>query len=228
MDPVKPTVSVVIPALNEADHIAGTLESLGAYRSEGHEVIVVDGGSIDDTVTIAERYAGTVLHSDSGRALQMNAGIESASGDVLLFLHADTRLPHDAMSKIINSIEDGFFWGRFNVRLTGDDLIFRIIERMMNIRSCITGIATGDQAIFVSRESIDIIGKYPALLLMEDVVFSKRLRNLGWPACIRHQVLTSSRRWEDRGVLRTILLMWCLRLLFFLGVPAEKLARQYG
>ena len=157
----------------------------------------------------------------------MNHGIDAAQGDVLLFLHADTRLPDNAVSMIIDAIEDGFFWGRFNVRLSGNRFIFRIIERMMNLRSCITGVATGDQAIFVSRESIDIIGDYPRLPLMEDVVFSKRLRKLDWPACIKRQVITSSRRWEHRGILRTMLLMWRLRLLFFLGVPAQKLSKQY-
>jgi len=220
-------VSIIIPVLNEAEHIADTLESLDAYRRQGHEVIVIDGGSSDDTVSITEQYADKVLRSDAGRAMQMNSGIDQALGDVLLFLHADTRLPADAVSKIIDAIEEGYFWGRFNVRLSGKHFMFRIIERMMNMRSCISGVATGDQAIFVSLESIEIVGAYPRLPLMEDVVFSKRLRNLGWPACIKQQVVTSSRRWEDKGILRTMLLMWRLRLLFFLGVPADKLARQY-
>ena len=220
-------VSIIIPVLNEAEHIADTLRSLEAYRRQGHEVIVIDGGSNDDTVSITEQYADRVLRSDAGRAIQMNSGIDKARGDALLFLHADTRLPADAVSEIINAVEDGYFWGCFNVRLSGKHFMFRIIERMMNMRSCITGIATGDQAIFVSLESIQIIGAYPRLPLMEDIVFSKRLRNLGWPACIRQQVVTSSRRWEDKGILRTVLLMWRLRLLFFLGVSADRLARQY-
>jgi len=220
-------VSIIIPVLNEAEHIADTLKSLDAYRRQGHEVIVIDGGSNDDTVSITQQYADKVLHSDAGRAIQMNSGIDEAMGDALLFLHADTRLPGDAVSKVINAIEDGYFWGRFNVRLSGKHFMFRIIERMMNMRSCITGVATGDQAIFVGLESIEIVGTYPQLPLMEDVVFSKRLRKLGWPACIKQQVVTSSRHWEDKGILRTMLLMWRLRLLFFLGVSADKLARQY-
>ena len=220
-------VSIIIPVLNEAEHIADTLKSLDAYRRQGHEVIVIDGGSNDDTVSITQQYADKVLHSDAGRAIQMNSGIDEAQGDALLFLHADTRLPGDAVSKVINAIEDGYFWGRFNVRLSGKHFMFRIIERMMNMRSCITGVATGDQAIFVGLESIEIVGTYPQLPLMEDVVFSKRLRKLGWPACIKQQVVTSSRHWEDKGILRTMLLMWRLRLLFFLGVSADKLARQY-
>ena len=220
-------VSIIIPVLNEAGHIADTLKSLDPYRSDGHEVIVIDGGSSDDTVSIAGQHADKVLRSKAGRAIQMNHGIDEAQGDALLFLHADTRLPDDAIAQIIDAVEDGYFWGRFNVRLSGRHFMFRVIERMMNMRSCVTGVATGDQAIFVSRESVEIVGGYPQLPLMEDVVFSKRLRKLGWPACIRHPVVTSSRRWEDKGILRTMLLMWRLRLLFFLGVPAEKLAQQY-
>ena len=220
-------VSIIIPVLNEAGRIADTLQSLQPYRRQGHEIIVIDGGSNDDTVSIAEQYADSLLHSDAGRAMQMNSGIDEASGDALLFLHADTRLPADAVSKIIHAVEDGYFWGRFNVRLSGKHFMFRIIERMMNMRSCITGVATGDQAIFVSLESIEIVGAYPRLPLMEDIVFSKRLRNLGWPACIKQPVVTSSRRWEDNGILQTMLLMWRLRLLFFLGVSADRLARQY-
>lgn len=220
-------VSIIIPVLNEAEHIAGTLMSLAPYRSQGHEVIVIDGGSSDDTVSISQQYADRVLYSVAGRAMQMNRGIDEASGDALLFLHADTRLPADAVAKLIHAVEDGYFWGRFNVRLSGKHFMFRIIERMMNLRSCITGVATGDQAIFVSHESIQIVGDYPLLPLMEDIVFSKRLLKLGRPACIRQQVVTSSRRWEDKGILRTMLLMWRLRLLFFLGVSADRLARQY-
>lgn len=220
-------ISIIMPALNEAGYIAGTLESLRRYQDQGHEVIVIDGGSVDETRAVAERHADRVLQAETGRAAQMNHGIEAAQGDILLFLHADTDLPADSIEKIIGAVEDGCFWGRFNVRLSGDRFVFRIIESMMNLRSCITGVATGDQAIFVSRESIDIIGGYPGLPLMEDVVFSKRLRSLGWPACIRSEVVTSSRRWEDNGVLRTMLLMWRLRLLFFMGVPADNLARHY-
>jgi rSAM/selenodomain-associated transferase 2 len=220
-------VSIIIPVLNEDRLIADTLRTLSSYRESGHEIIVVDGGSRDSTVSIAAQAADRVLHGNTGRAAQMNQGIDAAQGDVLLFLHADTRLPEGAIANIVSAIEDGYFWGRFNVRLSGKHFLFRIIERMMNLRSCITGIATGDQAIFVSSESIRIAGGYPRLPLMEDIVFSKSLRNLGWPACIKQPVVTSSRRWEEQGIVQTVLLMWRLRLLFFFGVPAEKLARQY-
>ncbi len=220
-------ISIIIPVLNEAGQIIDTLKSLEHYRQQGHEVIIVDGGSSDGTLAVAEPFVDTTLSCKAGRAVQMNQGIAAAKGDVLLFLHADTQLPADAISSMIAVIEDGYFWGRFNVRLSGNHLMFRLIERLMNLRSCITGVATGDQAIFVSRESIDIIGDYPQLPLMEDVVFSKKLRSLGWPACIKRQVVTSSRRWEEQGILRTMLLMWRIRLLFFLGVSADKLAKQY-
>ena len=220
-------VSIIIPVLNEAEHIVDTLTSLSVFRNQGHEVIVVDGGSTDLTVAQAEPLADKVLHGDRGRALQMNTGIEAATGDVLLFLHADTKLPDDALTAVSQTIADGYFWGRFDVRLSGRQFMLRIIERMMNIRSCVTGIATGDQAIFISRECLDIVGRYSALPLMEDIDYSKRLREVGWPACLKKAVVTSSRRWEDRGVWKTVLLMWRLRLLYFLGVPAEKLAEQY-
>ena len=144
-------------------------------------MVVVDGGSIDSTMAQAEPHADKVLQSDRGRALQMNAGINAATGDVLLFLHADTQLPDDALTAVTQTILDGYFWGRFDVRLSGQPFMLRIIERMMNIRSCISGIATGDQAIFISRECLDIVGQYSELPLMEDVEFSKRLREVGWP-----------------------------------------------
>ena len=220
-------VSVIIPVLNEADQIAETLASLAPYRNQGHEVIVVDGGSSDETQSLAAMHADKVLHRNMGRAQQMNRGIDEARGDVLLFLHADTRLPSNGLKEVISAVEDGGFWGRFNVRLSGEHFMLRVIERMMNLRSCVTGVATGDQAMFVSRESVAIVGQFPQIPLMEDVVFSKRLRELAWPVCVRQHVTTSSRRWEHRGVFRTVLLMWRLRLLFFLGVSADKLARQY-
>lgn len=220
-------VSIIIPVLNEAELIAETLTRLAPCRNQGHELIVVDGGSSDETVSLAQPHADKVLYSSRGRARQMNHGIAVAQGDILLFLHADTQMAHQALTRVINAIEDGYFWGRFNVRLSGKHLMFRIIERLMNLRSRVTGVATGDQAIFVSNECIDIVGDYPQIALMEDVLFSKRLRNLGWPACISQPVVTSSRRWEEHGVLRTLLLMWRLRLLFVLGVSADKLAQQY-
>jgi rSAM/selenodomain-associated transferase 2 len=213
--------------LNEGENLGATLAPLRVYRQQGHELIVVDGGSNDDTISIARAHADQVLQTNSGRAHQMNRGIEVAQGDVLLFLHADTRLPPDALEIIIDRVINGYYWGRFNVRLTGQHFMFRIIERMMNLRSCLTGVATGDQAIFVSRECTDIVGHYPEVPLMEDVLYSKRLRTLGWPACVRLSAVTSSRRWENRGILRTMLLMWRLRLLLFFGVPTEKLAQQY-
>ena len=220
-------VSIIIPVLNEAERVVTTLAALSGYREQGHEVIVVDGASTDSTVKLAEPLVDKMLQSERGRAVQMNTGIEAATGDALLFLHADTRLPDDALNAITQTIAEGHFWGRFDVRLSGQQLMLRIIERMMNLRSCVTGIATGDQAIFISRECLDIVGQYSELPLMEDIDFSKRLREVDWPACLKNAVITSSRRWEDRGVWKTVLLMWRLRLLYFFGVPADKLARQY-
>ena len=221
-------VSIIIPVLNEAEHIAETLHALSSYRNAGHEVIVADGGSVDDTVTLSKDLADHVVVSVQGRAAQMNNGIDVASGDALLFLHADTRLPENALDQVAQSLQDGHYWGRFSVRLSGNHWVFRIIERMMNLRSCVTGVATGDQCIFISRECIDIVGAYAEMPLMEDIELSKRLRTLGWPACIKSYAITSSRRWEQHGILRTVLLMWRLRLLYFLGVSVDKLARQYS
>ncbi len=221
-------VSIIIPVLNEAGHIKDMLESLSLYREQDHEVIVADGGSVDDTVALSKDLADHVVESEQGRAAQMNAGIDVASGDALLFLHADTRLPVNALDQVVQSLQEGHYWGRFSVRLTGHHWVFRIIERMMNLRSCITGVATGDQCIFISRECIDIVGAYSEMPLMEDIELSKRLRTLGWPACIKTHAITSSRRWEQHGIMRTVLLMWRLRLLYFLGVSADKLARQYS
>lgn len=220
-------VSIIIPVLNEAGQIVDALKPLSSLRESGHEVIVIDGGSNDETCMLSEPFADKVLQSDRGRAVQMNQGIAAATGDMFLFLHADTRLPENALPIMMQSVEDGHYWGRFNVRLSGRHFMLRIIERMMNLRSCLTGIATGDQAIFACRECIDIAGHYAELPLMEDIEFSKRLRDLAWPACLNAAVTTSSRRWEENGIWNTILLMWRLRFYYFIGVPVEKLARQY-
>lgn len=217
-------LSIIIPVLNEADHIGACLQALPV--DEHVEVIVVDGGSNDDTVLFATPYA-TVLSCEPGRSKQMNAGAQNASGEVLLFLHADTVLPVDAIEQIQQCITAGAGWGRFDVRLSGNRLAFRVIERMMNWRSCITSVATGDQAIFVRREWFDQVAGFPDIPLMEDIALSKRLRRIQSAACIRQPVITSSRRWLQRGVTRTVLLMWKLRLYYFLGVSPQRLAAMY-
>jgi rSAM/selenodomain-associated transferase 2 len=217
-------LSVVIPVLNEAALVGPTLRALAPLRAQGHEVIVVDGGSEDATREIAAPLADRVLLAPRGRARQMNAGASSATGDALVFLHADTRLPAHADVLILDSLKR-HFWGRFDVRIEAAHPLLRVIAFAMNLRSRLTGVATGDQAIFVRR---DAFPGFPEIALMEDVAFSKRMKRQSPPACLREQVLTSGRRWERHGVLRTMLLMWRLRLGYFLGMDPDELARRYA
>lgn len=216
-------LTIVMPVLNEARGLAESLQALAPLRARGHEVIVVDGGSDDASAGLAAPLADRVLHAPRGRAVQMNAGARAASGDVLLFLHADTRLPAAADEKILSAMQE-HFWGRFDVEIDGRHPLLRVVAAAMNLRSRLTGIATGDQAIFVRREAFP---GFPEIALMEDIALSRALKRGGPPACLRNRVRTSGRRWESRGVLRTILLMWHLRALFWLGVSPERLARRY-
>ena len=220
-------LSIIIPVFNEAENIATTLKQLQVYRQQGHEVIVVDGGSRDNTIDGVQDMADRLLISKPGRAVQMYIGAEQAQGDVLVFLHADTQLPTSADALIIKTIEQGAQWGRFNVRLSGQHILFRLIENMMNWRSCLTGIATGDQVIFVRRMLFEQVGAYSEIKLMEDIELSKKLKVVGKPVCIKQRVTTSSRKWEKNGIVRTVLLMWRLRLLYFFGVSPDKLFSQY-
>ncbi len=221
-------VSIIIPALNEAGSLEATLQLMQSWRKAGHELILVDGGSDDATATIAAPLVDQVLKSDPGRARQMNMGAEVASGEVLLFLHADTLLPDGADTIILVALAQQYRWGRFDVRLSGHHWLLRVVERMMNWRSCVSGIATGDQGIFVERDLFIQLGGFPQIPLMEDLALSRRLKGaVGRPACIRTPLVTSSRRWEQYGIVRTIILMWRLRLAWFLGVSAQRLARQY-
>jgi len=223
-------LSVIIPTLNEAGQVAATLMALQPLRTAGLEVIVVDGNSTDDTVVLARPLVDAVVQCRQGRGLQINAGALQASGDILLFLHADTRLPEGAMSALLDGLaRSGKSWGRFDVRLSGRHTMLRVVERMMNWRSRLTGIATGDQAMFVRREVFQAAGGFPEIPLMEDILLSRTLKRIsGAPLCLSTPIVTSSRRWEENGILRTILLMWKLRLAFFLGVSPERLARQYA
>ncbi|MBL8413121.1 MAG: TIGR04283 family arsenosugar biosynthesis glycosyltransferase [Propionivibrio sp.] len=224
----KPFLSVIIPVLNEAAGIRSQLEALQFLRGKGVTLIVVDGGSEDSTAEQAGPLVDLVTHSPRGRAVQMNAGARASSSEVLLFLHADTALPSSVFERVHEVIASGAFWGRFDVRIDGAHPLLRIVERMMNWRSRLSGIATGDQAIFVRREVFERIGGYPELPLMEDIVLSKKLKRIARPACLRERVVTSGRRWERQGVLRTIVLMWCLRTWFFFGTDPDKLAVRYG
>jgi rSAM/selenodomain-associated transferase 2 len=221
-------LSIVMPVLNEAGEIEVALQALTPYRRRGVELIVVDGGSSDGTPELARPLADRVLASERGRAVQMNAGVAAAGGDILLFLHADTCLPEDAAATVLDGLAySGCVWGRFDVRIDGGGLL-GLISLLMNWRSRMTGIATGDQAIFVSRSAFDAAGGFPAIALMEDVALSARLKRLGKPLALQARVTTSPRRWRRHGTLRTVLLMWWLRLEFFLGVDPAKLARAYG
>ena len=222
-------LSIIMPVLDEGEGIAAALDALADLRALGTEVIVVDGGSRDATVQRARMRADRVISASRGRALQMNAGAEKSSGDVLLFLHADTRLPADAEHIVLNGLQrSGRAWGRFDVKIGGRNPLLAIIARLMNIRSRLTGIATGDQAIFVRREAFRAAGGFAAIPLMEDIALSKRLKRVSRPLCLRECVVTSGRRWESHGVLNTVLLMWRLRLAYFFGADPQALARRYG
>jgi rSAM/selenodomain-associated transferase 2 len=222
-----PALSIVIPVLNEAHGIEPTLHALAELRRRGVEVVVVDGGSTDDTPKLAQPHASAVLTAPRGRARQMNAGAAQARGAVLLFLHADTQLPPDADRLVLEAIESGAVWGRFDVRITGMAWMLRVVAALMNARSRWSGIATGDQAIFVRRDAFERLGGFPDQPLMEDIELSKRLRQAHRPTCLRAKVTTSGRRWESRGVWRTIFLMWCLRWRYWRGETPERLAKAY-
>lgn len=221
-------LSIIIPVLNEEDSIVSTLERLQPLRDQGDEVIVVDGGSDDHTLELAESLVDHAIQATPGRARQMNCGAALASNEILLFLHADTYLPDEAQQQINDALNRTMkVWGRFNLKLSGEHFMFRIIERMINLRSCFTGVATGDQAIFVRRGVFELFGGYAEIPIMEDVELTKTLRTISRGCCIKSPAITSSRRWEEHGIFKTILLMWRLRLQFFLGAHPEKLSENY-
>ena len=221
-------ISVIVPVLDEAGGIGQALRPLQVLRGRGIEIIVVDGGSRDGTRDAAAPLCDRILDAPRGRARQMNAGAGAAAGRALLFLHADTRLPSGWSGMVRDALEDrNREWGRFDVRLDGAHPMLRIVERAMNLRSRLSGIATGDQAIFATRAAFRAAGGFPDVALMEDVAFSRALRARSRPACLRQAVVTSSRRWERHGIVRTIVLMWRLRIEYALGADPERLARLY-
>jgi len=221
-------ISIIIPVINEAESLEQFLVPLQSFRSKQCEIIVVDGGSTDQTCNVADKLCDHLLVSEAGRAKQMNKGAACASGSVFLFLHADTILPTNFFELITRQMQHkNKPWGRFDVSLSGSELMFRIIEKMMNFRSCFTGIATGDQAMFVRREVFVKLGGFPDISLMEDVALSKMLKKIDLPLCISTRVITSSRRWEKYGIWRTIILMWQLRLAYFLGSSPDELKKRY-
>jgi rSAM/selenodomain-associated transferase 2 len=221
-------LSIVVPVLDEAAGIAAALAPLQRLRQAGVEVLVVDGGSRDATLEVAAPLADLVLVAPRGRGSQMNAGAARARAAALLFLHADTHLPAGAVDTVTAAIAAGACWGRFDVAIEGRLAGLGMVATMMNLRSRLTGIATGDQAIFVTRAAFEQVGGFPDLPLMEDIALSTRLKRIARPACLRQRVVTSGRRWEKHGLWRTILAMWRLRLRFFFGADPQALAREYG
>lgn len=223
---MQPLISIVIPVINEAAQLAEKLQPLQALRDHC-QLIVADGGSDDGSPEIAAAWVDKVLNSPRGRGRQMNVGAFEADADILLFLHADTRLPPDAVNLIVDAVLQGYQWGRFDVEFNCARPVFKLIALMMNWRSRLTGIATGDQAIFVNRRAFAAVGGFPEIALMEDIDLSRRLKNLGWPCRLRAKVVTSARRWQQYGVVKTILLMWRLRLAYFFGADPDRLAARY-
>lgn len=224
-------LTIVMPTLNEAAIIESALARLAPLRARGVKVVVADGGSSDDTVRRAAAWADRVIVAPRGRALQMNAGArmpEAADADVLLFLHADTRLPEDADRILLRALANSrCVWGRFDVDIEGRSPWLRVIAALMNLRSRLTGIATGDQAIFVERASFVALEGFAPIPLMEDIEFCRRAKGLSPPLCLSARVTTSGRRWERGGIFRTVLLMWRLRLAYFFGADPHELARRY-
>lgn len=218
-----------MPCLNEAENIVAALDALAPLQHNGAEVIAVDGGSTDGTRELAEARADLALTSARGRALQMNSGAARATGDILLFLHVDTVLPPSADKLIRQGLtRSGASWGRFDVTIAGRHPLLRVISRAMNLRSRLTRIATGDQALFVTRSLFERLGGYPEIALMEDIALSRMLRRCGAPLCLRARAITSGRRWEKHGLFKTILLMWRLRLAYRLGADPDTLALRYA
>ncbi len=223
---MKPQLCIIMPVLNEAGQLAAKLQTLQPLRTHC-QLLLVDGGSDDSSAAIAEPLVDSVLHSPRGRARQMNCGAAQAQAEVLLFLHSDTLLPENAAGLIAQAISEGFCWGRFNVSFDDPRPIFKLIAFMMNHRSRLTGIATGDQALFMTRQAFEAVGGFPDIALMEDIALSARLKKLGKPCCLRAKVITSARRWLQNGIFKTIFLMWWLRLRYFFGADPDELAAYY-
>ena len=217
-----------MPVLNEASALPEFLEQFTEWRRQGDEIIIVDGGSEDNSRSVSESYCDLLIAAPRGRATQLNAGARLARGRVLWFVHADTKISPRARDALLGACAERDAWGRFDLAIDDRSTVFRVIETSMNLRSRITGIATGDQGIFVRRELFDAVGGFRSIALMEDIDLSNALRRSARPHCLGRLLTTSSRRWRERGVLKTVLTMWGLRLAWFVGVAPERLARLYG
>ena len=223
-----PRVSVIIPVLDDAEPLQRLLNQLGGLMSDRAEIIVVDGGSSDLSTMIASTHRVVLVHAARGRARQLNAGINEAQAPVIWMLHADSEVSPDVWRSVQRMAGDQTIrWGRFDVALSGGHWLLRWVETMMNLRSCLTSICTGDQGIFVRRRVLDAAGGVPDQLLMEDIELSRRLRRLGRARCAREKLGTSSRKWETEGIIATVVLMWRLRLAYFFGADPGKLAERY-
>ena len=222
-----PRLSIILPVLDEAGSIQAARTNLAPLRAAGHQVIVADGGSTDATAALCHGLVDDLVAAPRGRARQMNAGAALAQGDVLLFLHADTRLPPQADQRVAQALQAGAGWGRFDVQISGQSHLLPLVAALMNLRSRCTGMATGDQAMFVRRTLFKAVGGFADQPLMEDIQLSRQLRRVGPPACLRAKVITSGRRWDSRGAWRTIALMWWLRWRYWRGASPEQLARAY-
>lgn len=225
---MKPALCIVVPVLDEAARLGAFLDRLQPLRHRGVRLVIVDGGSNDASVEIARPRADIVFQAPRGRAAQMNAGAAACRSEALVFLHADTALPDDAERWVIEALASGAGWGRFDVRIDDARLPFRLVEALMNLRSRLSGIATGDQALFVRRDLFEALGGFPEIALMEDIALSRALKRRGRPACLRARVVTSARRWDRYGIWRTIALMWWLRASYFFGADPTRLALLYA
>lgn len=223
-----PALAIVMPVLDEAERLLAALRDLQRFRQRGVRVVVVDGGSKDHSLQIARDHADLALVAPRGRAAQMNAGAAACPAQVMLFLHADTRLPDNADALVQRATRAGHGWGRFDVHIDSPALVLRIVGGAMNLRSRWTAMATGDQAVFIRHDLFSAVGGFPDIALMEDIALSKALKKHGPPACLRQRVTTSARRWEQHGVWRTVWLMWRLRAAYFLGADPARLAVAYG
>ncbi len=226
MTQIAAEISIIIPVLNEQKGIVFFLKHLQCFRRQC-QLIVVDGGSVDDTVNLAQPYVDIVLTAPTGRAKQMNRGAIAATAPILLFLHADTFLPDDAVVQIKQAIDQHYSWGRFDIKLISSNPALTLIAWFMNWRSKLTGIATGDQSIFVKKSLFDALGAYPDIALMEDIALSKKLNRVAKPCCVSSTVESSARRWLEFGIVKMTLLMWWLRLQYFLGRSPTSLAQLY-